>query len=63
MLSFSQFCAQIPIINPKSENVTAVNIINTAIIKGYFMSWVTNKLDVRNIIKPNIVDLEAAAPT
>ena len=38
-------------------------MIKTAIIKGYFMSWETNKLDVRKIIKPIIVDFEAAAPT
>ena len=63
MLSFSQFCAQIPIIKPKSENVIAVKIIKTAMIKGCFMSWETKKLDVRKIIKPIIVDFEAAAPT
>ena len=63
ILNFSQFCAQIPIINPKREKVIAVKIIKIAITKGYFISWVTNRLDVRKIIKPIIVDFEAAAPT
>ena len=49
--------------NPKREKVIAVKIIKTAITKGYFISWVTNRLDVRKIIKPIIVDFEAAAPT
>ena len=63
MLSLSQFCAQIPIINPNREKLIEVNAIKIAIISGYFISCVTKKFEVKNIIRPIIVDFVAAAPT
>ena len=61
--SFSKLSAQIPMMKPNRLNVTAVSTRNESIQKGCSMCSGTNTAAVARMMKPNITDFVAAAPT